>query len=256
MSPTPARFALLAALLFVTVEPALAWTDATRVRMIRDALKVTPPALATILKKYQKDLEAGMLDPSKHEDEEVHYQHPDGQKGLAASGVLHQARELGRLLQNGRSLRRFAYGMGSLAHILSDVEFPLNASDADPREPIYRKSYSVYVEKNLGKIPFVLDMKGPADLEGTGDLRGFVLAAAKRAGAGYAMIGPAFNDAGAPRTPAALDDKSVPFGVASVAYSHAASDIARVWRYLWGSMHGDVQGTPYVQDPPKPAVKR
>jgi hypothetical protein len=245
------------ALLLLTIDPALAWTDATRVRMIRDALKVTPPALATILKRYQRDLEAGMLDPSRHEDEEIHYQHADGGKGLAATGVVQKARELAGLLQNARSPRRFAYGMGSLAHLLSDVEFPLNASDADPREPLYREAYRVYVEKSLGKVPFVLDQRGPADLDGTGDLRGFVLAAARRAGAGYAMIGPAFNDDGTPRTPAALDDRSMPFGVASVAYSHAASDIARVWRYLWGSMHGDLQGTPFLQELPagKPKEK-
>ena len=55
--------------------------------MVRDALKVSPPALNTILGRYHEELRRGMLDPSRREDEEVHFQHADGGKGMGAQGV-------------------------------------------------------------------------------------------------------------------------------------------------------------------------
>ncbi len=228
---------------------ALAWTDATRTRMIGDALKVSPPALRTILTKYEKALRKGMLEPSAREGEEVHYQHPDGARGMGAAAVLHKEAEIRALLEQGRSLRRFAYEMGTLAHLVADVEFPLNASDADPREPLYREAYRAYVEKNLAKIPFVYDREASPELE-AGDLRAFVMGSARRAEANYALIGPAFKDDGTPRSPEAVDERSVPFGIASLSYSHSASDIARVWMHLWKAVNGDLGGTPFLGAPP------
>ena len=73
---------------------AQSWTDATRTRMIRDALKISPPALREVLQHYEKDLVRGMLDPSRHEDEEVHFQHADGKGGLAGMGIETKTRDV------------------------------------------------------------------------------------------------------------------------------------------------------------------
>jgi hypothetical protein len=242
-----ARALVPAALLLLPALPgeALAWTEATRRRMLDDALKVSPPALRAILEHHRKDLERGMLDPSRHEDEEVHYQLADGRGGLAAEAVVRKQEEIRTILAERRSFRHFAYAMGSRAHLVADVEYPLNASDADPREPLYREAYRAYIEKSLPRIPFVFDRQKPAALE-RGDPRAFVAACAARAAKNYSLIGSAFKDDGTPRSPQTLDERSVPFGVASLSYSHAASDIAWVWLYVWKSVNGDLSGTPYL----------
>ncbi len=252
------RRARAGALLLTALWPAAAiaqsWTDATRSRMIQDALKISPPALSEILLRYEKDLRRGMLEPSRHEDEEVHFQHADGRGGLAAAGVAGKVDEIRGLLQKRAAFRRVTYEMGVLAHLISDAEFPLNASDSDARAPLYRDAYCKYVERMLDRIPFVVDREEPAALQ-KDDVQGFVMEIAHRAAKNYALIGPAFKDDGSPVSASALDERSVPFGITSLSYSHATSDIAWIWRHLWVSINGDMRGTPFVGGPPPEKVQ-
>lgn len=248
-----ARAAALIALASWPAALAQSWTDSTRARMIKDALKISPPALREVLQHYEKELLRGMLDPSRHETEEVHYQHADGKGGLAAAGIEHKTRDILGMLSKQAPFGSVTYEMGVLAHLVSDVEFPLNASDADPREPLYRDAYRKYVEKMLDKIPFVVDREPPPALE-KDDIRGFVKDIARRAGKNYKPIGPAFKDDGTPASPTALDERSLPFGITSLSYSHATSDIAWMWRHLWVSINGDMRGTPFLGAPPPEKV--
>src|SRR5213594_590683 len=233
---------------------AQSWTGATRTRMIRDALKISPPALREVLQHYEKDLVRGMLDPSRHEDEEVHFQHADGKGGLAGMGIETKTRDILDMLSRRAPFSSVTYEMGVLAHLVADVEFPLSASDADPREPLYRDGYRVYVERMLDKIPFVVDREPPPALE-KNDIRGFVKDLARRAARNYKPIGPAFKDDGTPASPSALDERSLPFGITSLSYSHATSDIAWIWRHMWVSINGDMRGTPFLGAPPPEKVR-
>ncbi len=47
--------------LAASVVPAFAWTAATRVVMIDDAVKLMPPSLRSVLEKRRNDLRRGML---------------------------------------------------------------------------------------------------------------------------------------------------------------------------------------------------
>jgi hypothetical protein len=219
--------------------PATAWTGATRARMIRDALKVTPPSLNAILDHYRRDLDRGMETPSSHESEEVHYQLADGSAGLAAAAVGQKSAEAQGLLSGKHGLKKFAFEMGTLAHLTADVSFPLNASDADPREPLYREAYRAYVESVLDRIPFVLD---PAAASGVDDktLEARMMDSARRTARNYDQIGAAYKDDGTPRSAQALDERSLPFAVASLAYSQAVNDIVRVWCRVWRASGGDM----------------
>jgi hypothetical protein len=76
------------------------------------------------------------------------------------------------------------------------------------------------------------------------------MASAARAGRDYGAIGAAFNDDGKPRSAAAVDERSIPFGAASLAYSQAVNDIVRVWERLWLAAGGDPTGAPHAQPAP------
>ncbi|HUD73079.1 MAG TPA: hypothetical protein VMQ62_14055, partial [Dongiaceae bacterium] len=208
------------------------WSDGTRARMLSDALKVTSPDLDAVLKHYHKDLERGMFELTPHEDEEVHYQVPGGGPGLAAAAAAKVASAAAPLVLQKHGLRKFTYQMGLLAHLVADVNFPLNASDADPREALYRDAYRQYVEQMLEHIPYVLD-RSPAPALDRDGIEPYLMAGAARAARDYKSIGPAFKDDGTPRSPAAVDERSIPFGAASLAYSQAVNDIVRLWERVW-----------------------
>src|SRR3989442_2566491 len=162
MSRCARAFALLVLASWPVAAAAQSWTDATRSRMIQDALKIAPPALSEILQRYAKDLNRGMLEPARHEGEEVHFQHADGHGGLAATGVAVKVDEIRDLLQKRAAFRRVSYELGVLAHPGSEAEFPLNASGADARQPPYPRAYCPFTKARLGRIPVVVDRDGPA----------------------------------------------------------------------------------------------
>jgi hypothetical protein len=253
-SPCPRSAALaLAILVLCPTAPAFSWTDATRTRMIQDALKASPPTLRDVLEAHGNRLMRGMLDPSQREGEEVHFQHADGRSGLGAKGAAHKVEEVRSLLLKKRSLKRFTYEMGTLAHLIVDASFPLNVSDADPREPLYREAYRKYIETKLDRIPFVFNRGRSKELTEEKVDR-FIMSSVKRAESNYALIGRAFDDDGKPRARNALDERSVPFGIASLAYSEAVSNVVLIWRQVWTSVNGDLTGTPYLDDAPEERV--
>jgi len=254
MSSTRAGAALLLLLAASPSAPVLAWTDATRTRMLDDAIKVSPPALRAILERYDRELGRGMLEPSRREGEEVHFQNTDDSRGLAIDAALQKEDEVRSLLNARRSFKRVTFELGVLAHLVSDIAFPLNASDKDPREPLYREPYRIYIGTMLARIPCVLEPPPSIDAVKQNP-RAYLTAMAARAGRNYALIGPAFKDDGTPRAPDALDERSVPFGIASLSYSSAVNGIVRAWMHLWASVDGDMQGTIFLtQPPPKPVT--
>src|SRR5262245_55660320 len=114
-----ARATALIALAYWPAALAQSWTDPTRARMIKDALKISPPALNQVLQHYEKELLRGMLDPSRHETEEVHYQLADGKGGLAAAGIERKTRDIIDMLSKQASFGSVTYEMGVLAHLVS-----------------------------------------------------------------------------------------------------------------------------------------
>jgi len=79
-------------------------------------------------------------------EDEVESKIADLESHLSGSGATVDGRDMW-------GKRRFAYEMGVLAHLTADVSFPLNASDDDVREPLYREATKTAADSSTPVVP-------------------------------------------------------------------------------------------------------
>ena len=51
-----------------------------------------------------------------------------------------------------------------------------------------------------------------------------------------------------------FDDRSIPFAVGSLSYSHCVTDIVRSWLAVWRLAGGDMGHTPYLEPATEPST--
>jgi len=227
--------------------PASAWTGPTRQRMVDDAIRMCPPSLATLLGKYRSDLIHGMTDPLSGESGEEHRQHLPGTYGSAAATMARQGEQAVTIIGQPGRLRLAVYALGSAAHFAADVNFPLNCAAGGVGDPLFYQDYARYAESMMARFPVVLDER-PSPALDKDRIQDFALAAARRSADFVPHVRAAYSAAGKRLSAAAFDEKSLPFGVASLSYSQAVNDIARLWIHLWLRAGGDVSGQPFPME--------
>src|SRR5262245_41752294 len=113
---------LAAVLSFSLTTDAAAWTAATRVVMVDDAIKLMPPSLRTVLEKRRNDVRRGMLEPMTLEDSPA--PRPPWDAGTLPGSVEAAARDLVSGAETRVSFNDVARRFGVLAHFVADAGFP------------------------------------------------------------------------------------------------------------------------------------
>ena len=232
--------ALVALFLLASATPASAWTAATRVVMIDDAIKLMPPSLRKVLEKRRNDVLKGMLEPLTLEDTLAH--RPPWERGTLEASVDGAARDLVSGTATHASFHDIARRFGVLAHFVADAGFPPGAAGAAGAARYAH--FAGLCETRRPKFPFVF--YGHAnDALAKDDFKAFTRAVLERARAEDVNLARAYDAAPSLSDPASFDDRSVPFAIASLSYSHTVTDIVQAWLQAWKDSHGDLGGTPY-----------
>jgi hypothetical protein len=234
------RAVLIALLLVGWGTPAHSWTASTRIVMVDDAVKLMPTTLRAVLETRRNDLLRGMLEPLTDEDSPAH--RPPWENGTLASAVDTAARDLVSGVESHASFHDIARRFGVLAHFVADAGFPPGAS-GKPGATRYAH-FAALCETRRPRFPLVFYGSGN-DALSRADFKAFTLAILERARAEDTTLAEAYEQAAGAKDGAAFDDRSVPFAIASLSYSHSVTDIVQAWLAAWRECNGDFGGTPY-----------
>jgi len=223
-------------------DPAAAWSPATRKQMVEDAVRLVPPALQRLLKRYRRELARGMT-LRIPEQEAGHFEHADGSGDLVETAT-DTMRAAWVALQTGEPLRQVVTRMGRVAHLVGDLDDPLAMSHEDPREPLYAQDYARYVERILPKVRLTLEHRPPQGID-TDSLRSWSRASADWSRDFYDPIGRSYWVDGRLVESRTFDERSIPFGIGSLTYARAVNDLALAWMTIWREGGGDASGALY-----------
>ena len=224
---------MIAALLFAAAAPSLAFEADGRAKVAVDALRLAPPALARQLRRHEGSL--------------LHGARSQPPADLAAARALleRDALETVSLVNGHKPFRKVAETLGRIAGAITSLNNPL-WGETDEARCRDGAEFANYFQDRMNRFPLVFNGYSDPSLQ-SGNVGGFVDGIRARYGRDREILIAAYHPPhGRPVLPADFDDRSVPFAVASLAYSSAVTDTAHLWIHIWRLANGDLSGTPYL----------
>jgi hypothetical protein len=204
---------LALSLLFLTTAlPALAWTEAANHRIALKGAELGPPDLRLVIDQFRDDYLRGV------DSAAVDRAHLRAQIEAEARGIV-------QLLRTNKPMVQVVEHFGILARLAGEANNP-RPGDAD---------FAHYFERRLARFPTIF----------YGVDRRFALGAyLDRTFARTTKFVPLMDEEYMRGSAATFDDHSTAFGIASVCYSHAVTDLANLQVYVWKEAGGSVRNVP------------
>jgi hypothetical protein len=224
---------LLAALLLAAslAAPAHAWTPATQAVIAREAARLAPPDLARQIARHKADFQEGVKAPFAETDALRHMRNPDGQGSLDRV-IAAEAEATIAAIRTHQPFAEIVRQMGIVAHFVADANNPLATSGDDPEEGRYFTDFLRYAQSAEPRFPLIFYGAWPS-LNTPRDLDALIAETLRRGRELYPTVGREYRRIGFVSGLGIFDDRSSAFGVASIAWSHAVTDVALVLRYIW-----------------------
>ncbi len=210
---------------------AFALSPNAQAAIAEEAAALAPPDLARQLVKHKRELKAGALAPFQNRDPRAHSQHADGY-GLLAEQLRQAVTAAIEGIRSHQPFRDVAFRLGVVSHYLVDANNPLASSASDPMEHRYFKDYLAYFDSALPRFPLTFYGLEPA-LERSPNLDPLMTLTLHRSRGLYPAVGKEYRRIGFALGIGRFDDRSTAFGTSSLAFSHAVTDVAQAFRFVW-----------------------
>lgn len=220
-----------------------AWTSKTYQLIVVKSVQLMPASFRNVMLRHQEEILSGALQPDR-EAESAHKYNVSAKNGYLEDRMLALIKQIPKDIHDHHPFRLVAVDFGRVAHYIADLNDPLVLSDDDQREESYRADFAIYAEKSIPKFPWVFDGHENPLLEKS-DFTDYFYSIAADAVRTYPRLGEAYFPNGTLVSSDTFDDRSHPFGIASLSYSHAISDTVQIWFYVWRKAHGDISYTPF-----------
>ncbi len=209
----------------------LAWTPKTQTTIALEAARLAPPDLARQILKRRQEFTAGVVAPFDDEDPARHRKDADG-TGKLDTVLLAEVKGAIAAIRAHRPFDEIVRRLGTVSHYVADANNPLATSSDDAEAGRYFVDFLRYAESASRRFPLVF-YGVPTGLERATDVAPVVTAALRRGRELYPLVGLEYRKIDFASGIGRFDDRSTAFGVASVAFSHAVTDVAVVLRYIW-----------------------
>ncbi len=225
-------------------DPPCGWPEGVQARALELSTRLMPASLRRILERHQRAVAEG----ARRAAREGHAQGPLQADGSADRLAVSLAR-ISALLDGHAPMKEVAREMGVAAHLVADLSNPFRTAPGDTAAAAYQRRFARYLDERLPKLRVVFEGYTHPLLE-QGDLPAFGRRLADRSRSYVDDLIGAYRRFDATPDPALFDERSVPFGVASLSFSRTVTDTARAWLHAWRRAHGDLGGLPYPLDGP------
>ena len=182
----------------------------------------------------------GALEPMLPAGEEKG--NPGVESEITAEKITRQVHLVIDMINNREPFKKVVYEMGVLSHHLADLNYPLTRNGEGKR---YYDAFADFCQKKEDKIQFVFYGFYDPHLS-QDDLHAFYDEVFQRSVSHIPYVKDAYFRV-QQGSQAEFDDRSILFGIAAISFSHAVTDIARIWLYAWNQAHGDLTGTPHLE---------
>jgi len=209
---------------FYSLATVNAWTEKCVSAIALDAQKLMPSNLQWLFNRYSNSFKSG--NGQKNSDY--------GSQDQLISAIVRDSSSIINLIRSQKDYEDAVFKMGRIARLVSIMNNPLNRN-IRLRNSAWRTDYDIYLEKNQRDFRirwYGIDHRPKQQLQLKEILEKSVLKMEKVA----SILTRTFESSKKPIS--SYDVQSIPFGVGSISYSHAVSNTAMSWLYIWDSAGG------------------
>ncbi len=219
-----------------------AWTPASDQRIASKAAQLAPNDLRTLIERYDREYKEGLSRAAADEGSDLHRYFVLSRSGRLRERIERETMGIIALIRAGKPMSDVVVHLGALAHYVADANNPFHVANDDPRLAGAHDDYERYFERRLIKFPTVF-----YGLEPNFQLSPFLDQTFARTARFYPLLDEEYFRFGETHDSSQFDDRSTAFGVASVCYSRAVTDIVNLYYYIWSRAGGDVRTAPILR---------
>ncbi len=218
------RILIIGCILSVFTMSAGAWTETSTRAITNDAKKLMPVNLQKIFQRHNQDFISG------------HRQKPPTGKSREEliAIILKEADAVINLISKQNAFSEASRRMGRISRIITVLNTPLD-SHVLLKNEFWRTDYDIFLQKNQKdfRVRWYGIQSRPRSIE---QLETLLRSSAEKMKKVAGILTKTLEKEGKPIS--SYDVRSVPFGVGSISYSNAVSNIAMSWLYIWDRSGG------------------
>lgn len=206
------------------------------------AAQLAPTDVKLLIERFEPEYKQGLARAQSDEGSDIHRYFLLSHSGKLRERIERESGGIIAAIRSGTPMAQVVERLGMLAHYVADANNPFHAANDDQRLEPSHDDFEQFFEQRLAKFPTVF-----YGLESHFRMSEFLDRTFARSAGFYPLLSEEYFRYGARRTSAEFDDRSTAFGVASVSYSRAVTDLANLYFYIWREAGGDVRMAPVLR---------